>query len=297
MEKRITKETKERIEAVEGMDVSDAAKLRYLEEFRSFRWLASHWGVNGRTVGRVLHCCGIAVRHGSDAVSAQWVGAAERRVRAGETLANINHSLAQQGRHVRQGKTAANSELVRGVAAKLRTSSSFFRDDVKRRAVAASLATRALHPERMSALKAPLSLAESKIRDYLAARSLPFEQRKLVGKYVVDFYIPSIGLVVDCQGRNRFPLSPERHRRILEEGCRVAYCVNDFVERGVFRRLDDYITLLEQSGLDPASRCAESVVFGACGAFPFGKDCHDIACHRFGVRTDYYTEVSASPDY
>lgn len=296
MKKGTSQETKERVEAIEGMNIHDAVKRRYLTEKRSIRWLALHWRMNERTVCRIIDGCGISVRHGSDAVRAQWIGAAERRAKAGERLAQINHTLAQKGLHVRQGKTKKNSSLIRGVAEKLKVSSSFLRPDVRSKALCHSLETRALHPERMSALHAPLSECEEIMRAYLSSLGLAFEERKLVGRYVVNFFIPSINLIVDCQGRNRFPLSYVRHQAISQQGVSVCYCVNEQVKRRSFSHLDDYISRLKAFRADPSMRCAETVIFGACGQRPFGEDTAKFLIHKFGVRSDYLSEFTAATD-
>lgn len=297
MKKGPSDEIRYRIECIEGMDILDAAKKRYITEQRSLRWLALHWNVNGRTVSRVLKSCDIEPRHGGEAVRTQWIDAAQRRLDAGKKLAGINHCLALEGRHVRQGKNKGNSELIRAVAAKLRSSTSFRRKEVIEKSSKTREATRRQHPERMSALRRPLSEAEKIMAAYLTAKSLPFEQRGLVGSYIVDFVIPTLGLVVDCQGRNRFPLSYKRHKAIMAEGYRVAYCVNDFVKRGVFTNLDNYISRFQLLRSDPSAQCAETVIFGACGNAPFGDDTDKFVVNRLGVRANYFTELTAAADH
>lgn len=295
MKKGISNKVKERVETIESMGIVDAAKQRYVVEQRSYRWLAKHWGVNQRTVARILSYCGIAIRHGSEAVATQWAGNLERRKQAGKKLAQTNHRLAMEGRHVRQGKTKSNSELIRHISEKLKTSTSFHRPDVRAQCVSNSIAFRHKHPERMSALRKPLSEAEKIMSGYLYAKGLPFEQKVLISPfYVADFFIPSLNLIIDCQGRNRFPLSYERHKSLAAEGRCVVYCVNEFVQRGVFTNLDDYITRLNLSRSNPSMRCEEAVIFGACGHRPFGDDTDQLLLNRFGVRANYYTVVSAA---
>lgn len=287
----------ERVESIEGMNIRDAAELRYTTEQRTMRWLCSHWGLNMRTVMRILRTYDISIRHGSDAIRTQWIGAEERRKATGEHLASINHRLAQEGKHVRQGKNKQNSELIRQVAEKLKSSSALLRPDVRAKSIAGSLATRREHPERMSALRNPLSKAEEIMKSHIIGMSLKIEERKLFGSYVADFFLPSIRLVIDCQGRNRFPLSPKRHKRFLQEGVRVAYCLNEYVFRGDFTQLDDYISRVKAACTDPSSMCEESVIFGACGRAPFGDDAAELIVHRSGVHTRYTTEVTATTDH
>lgn len=292
MSKGISEEIKGRIEAIEGCNISDAAKQRYLVEQRSLRWLSTHWHINMRTAMRVLKDLGIATRKGSDAVKTQWLDAEQRRKDTAKRLAETNHRLAAEGKHVRQGKNKSNSELIRAIATKLRVSSSFRRREVIEKSRIAREATRQRRPERMSAVRQPLSEAESIIANYLAGKSITFAKRQIVGSYIVDFVIPSLNLIVDCQGRNRFPLSYKRHKALLNEGYRVVYCVNEFIKRGIFSNLDDYITRLKVSGTDPATTSAESVIFGACGNTPFGDDTNKFIINRFGVRSNYYTELT-----
>ena len=296
MKKGISQEIKERVEAIEGMNILDAAKLRYLTEERSFRWLVSHWMVNGRTVHRLLDELGIPIRHGSDAVRTQWTGNDFRRAEAGKRLAQTNHELAVKGLHVRQGKTKFNSDLIRGISEKLQHSSSFLRPSVRRKAIENSLATRHLHPEGMSALRMAMSESESIMFHHLVGIGISFEVRKLIGGYVVDFFIPSLNLVIDCQGRNRFPLSYARHHAISQNGVCVAYCLNYQVKRSIFTDLDDYITLVKVFRSDPSSPCAESVIWGACGFLPFGDDSDKFSLERTGKRGSYLTKLSTSPD-
>lgn len=140
---------------------------------------------------RLLADLGISIRHGSEAVRTQWIDNPDRRKKTSERLTQTNHELAAKGLHVRQGKTKANSDLIRGIAEKLKSCSSLLRPDVKAKALQHALATRRLHPERMSALRTPLSKSEEIIRDHLTAIGLPFETRKLLGGYVVDFSFPT----------------------------------------------------------------------------------------------------------
>lgn len=71
MKKGLSQEIKDRVEAIEGCGIVDAAKTRYLVEERSFRWLAHHWCINQRTVRRILIHYGIPIRQGGEAVRAQ----------------------------------------------------------------------------------------------------------------------------------------------------------------------------------------------------------------------------------
>ena len=153
MEKGLSQEIIKRVESIEGMNIEDAAKLRYIEQQLSYRKLCALWGVNNRTIPKILNCAGVAIRHGGEAVKTQWVNNSERRKSAGENLANINHSLALEGRHIRQGKTKENSEMILKISEKLKTSSSFNRPEVKRIALENSLKTRREHPENRAALR------------------------------------------------------------------------------------------------------------------------------------------------
>lgn len=166
----------------------------------------------------------------------------------------------------------------------------------KRYSIAASLATRRTHPERMSALKNPLSEAETALRSHLLAIELPFEERYLCGIYVVGFFIPELGIVIDCQGRNRFPLSFERNEAILAKNRGVVYCVNDFVKKGNFAYLDEYIAGVKASRFNPTSMSKETVILGACGSRPFGNDTDKFIVHRFGVRSNYCTILTTDTD-
>ena len=228
MKKGISQEIIERVEAVEGMNIRDAVELRYIREFCSFRDLCALWKVNNRTVSKIILYCGFNVRHGGEAIAAQWVNNPERRKAAADSLAFVNHRLALEGRHVRQGKTKENSALIRSIAQKLKRTSSFLRPETKSLALKHSLRTRAEHPERMYALKRSPSACERVLYEFLKSVHIPFEFKKLFDIYVVDFYLPSLELAIDCMGSNRFPLSYQRHQSIAEKGCQIVYCVNSF---------------------------------------------------------------------
>ena len=150
MEKGLSQEIIKRIESIEGMNIENAAKLRYIDQQLSYRKLCDLWGVNNRTIPKILNYSGISIRHGGEAVKTQWVNNPKRRKSAGENLANINHSLALEGKHIRQGKTKENSEMIRNISEKLKVSSSFNRPEVKRKALENSLMKRKEHPENMS---------------------------------------------------------------------------------------------------------------------------------------------------
>lgn len=296
MKKGLSQEIIKRIESIEGMNIRDAVELRYFRELRSYRYLCRLWGVNNRSVAKIIKHCGFAPRQGSEAVATQWVDNPGRRKATGELLAATNHRLALEGRHVRQGKTKENSELIRGISEKLRHTSAFLRSDVKRRALENSLKTRAEHPERMSALKFPPSVNERIIYEFLESLHIPFEFRKLIGLYMVDFYLPELRLAIDCQGTNRFPLSYKRHEAITAQGCQIVYCVNNYIKRGDFSDLHQYITGLQVSGSDPSLRSKDTVIWGARGSSPFGVDSHRFTIERFYVGSCYKLCLTASPN-
>lgn len=296
MKKGISQEIIERVEAVEGMNIRDAVELRYIREFCSFRDLCALWKVNNRTVSKIILYCGFNVRHGGEAIAAQWVNNPERRKAAADSLAFVNHRLALEGRHVRQGKTKENSALIRSIAQKLKRTSSFLRPETKSLALKHSLRTRAEHPERMYALKRSPSACERVLYEFLKSVHIPFEFKKLFDIYVVDFYLPSLELAIDCMGSNRFPLSYQRHQSIAEKGCQIVYCVNSFIKRGDFSDLYQYISGLQTVGSDPSLRCKETVIWGARGSSPFGKDSHRFTIKRVYMGSCHKLCLTASTD-
>lgn len=295
MKKGVSEQVMERIKRIEGMDVSYAAILRYTIECRSFRWLCRHWEVNNRTVSKILKEFGVDIRHGGEAVATQWKNNPERRLKAGENIARINHKLAQEGKHIRQGKTKENSELIRNVSEKLKTNSSFNRPDVKARALAKTLATRRAFPERMSALKKDMTKAKAIIAHLLDEHCIEFEFNVLFKpNYVADFYIPHLNLVIDCKTRGRFPLDYTRHEAFMNKSDRVVYCVNEWLYRGNLGNLNEYISNLKIFCGNPSSSSKETMIFGACGLRPFGENTDKFRIERFGVHSNYYTRLSAS---
>lgn len=294
MKKGLSQETIKRVEAIEGMNIRDAVELRYIREFRSFRNLCALWGINGRTVPKLIIHCGFQIRHGGEAVRTQWMNNPERRKNAGLLLSSINHQMALEGRHVRQGKTKENSDMIRQVSEKLKHSSAFLRPDVKAAALKNSLRTRSEHPERMSALKTAPSVHERIIYDFLQSVHIQFEFRKLINGYVVDFFLPSVGLIIDCQGANRFPLSYKRHQAITAQGKQVVYCVNGFIKRGCLSNLHQYISDLQTSGIQPSARSQETVIWGARGFSPFGSDTYHFSVKRFHMGTYYKLCLTAA---
>lgn len=272
MQKSLSQKVVKRIEAIERMDVVNAAQFRYLTEMRSYRWLCKAWGVNNRTVAKILEYCGIPIRHGGEAIKTQWINNPERRREAGKCLAETNSNLARQGKHVRQGKNKENSELIRQVANQLKKKSSFFRPEVRDKALQASLASRKAHPERMSALRKPLTPAKMEVFKMLIDKHLEFTCNRLCGNFVADFYVPKLNLIIDCKGRSRFPLSYERHKELSQDNRTVVYCVNEFLLKGRLCNLDDYISKLNSISGNPTTRSEITVIFGACGDKPFGAD-------------------------
>lgn len=294
MKKGLSEEVIKRVESIEGMNIHDAVELRYVHEKRGFRFLCRIWHVNNRTAAKIIRHTGFSVRHGSEAVRAQWHNAPERRLATGKQLADVNHRLALAGRHVRQGKNKGNSETLRKIADKLKKTSSFLRKDVRERALANSLVTRRTYPERMSALKLPPSRHEQLLYDYLQSLHLNFEFRKLFGIYIVDFYIPSLNLAIDCLGSNRFPLSYQRHQHISGEGVQIVYCVNGFIERADFTDLQKYISSLDVRSGGPSSGRQETVIWGARGNSPFGADTCHFSIERFHVGTGHKLVLTTS---
>ena len=120
--------------------------MRYFAQKLSYRKLSKLWGINNRTIAKVISYCGKEPRRGSEAIRTQWINTPERRKQAGENLANINHNLALKGLHIRQGKTKENSELIRRVAEKLKMSSSFNNPQIRAKAIANAEITRKKYP-------------------------------------------------------------------------------------------------------------------------------------------------------
>lgn len=292
MKKGVSQKVIKRIEAIERINISDALVLRYVVERRSYRNICLLWKINNRTISKLLKEYNIAIRYGGEAVKTQWENNPKRREEAGKLLAQTNHKLAQEGRHVRQGKTKENSEMIRNIAEKLKTSSSFFRKDVREKARKASMETRKKHPERMSALRKPLTPAKSIVAEHLKEKGFEFETGFLCKFYVADFFIPSLNMIVDCKGRGRFPLSYERHKYLSAENRCVVYCVNEFLLKGNLTNLDEYIVRRKSFGFNPTSVSEETVIFGACSATPFGADGDKFVINRFGVRSNYYSVLT-----
>lgn len=285
-----------RVESIEGMDFRDAVELRYVREQRGYRYLCARWKTNNRMIARLIPLAGFSVRHGGEAVKTQWVDAEERRKAAGKLLAQINHELALAGLHVRQGVNKSNSEMMRRVSDKLKTNSSFFRKEVREKALKHSLESRARHPERMSALRLPASCNEAVLLEFLRGKGLRFEFRKRIGRYIVDFYLPGAALAIDCQGAGRFPLSYKRHAAIAAKGVQVVYCVNSFVKKSDFSDLYEHIAHRQVSGLLPSHRCEDTVIWGARGPRPFGADTDKFTCERSYMNGCYKLVLTASSD-
>lgn len=285
-----------RVESIEGMDFRDAVELRYVREQRGYRYLCARWKTNNRMIARLIPLAGFSVRHGGEAVKTQWVDAEERRKAAGKLLAQINHELALAGLHVRQGVNKSNSEMMRRVSDKLKTNSSFFRKEVREKALKHSLESRARHPERMSALRLPASCNEAVLLEFLRGKGIRFEFRKRIGRYIVDFYLPGAALAIDCQGAGRFPLSYQRHVAIAAKGVQVVYCVNSFVKKSDFSDLYEHIAHRQVSGLLPSHRCEDTVIWGARGPRPFGADTDKFTCERSYMNGCYKLVLTASSD-
>lgn len=285
-----------RVESIEGMDFRDAVELRYVREQRGYRYLCARWKTNNRMLARLIPLAGFSVRHGSEAVKTQWVDAEGRRKATGKMLAQINHKLALAGLHVRQGANKGNSEMMRRVSDKLKTNSSFFREEVRVKALKHSVESRARHPERMSALRFPASCNEVVLLDFLRGKGIRFEFRKRIGRYIVDFYIPGEAFAIDCQGAGRFPLSYQRHAAIAAKGVQVVYCVNSFVKRADFSDLYKYIAHRQVSGRLPSHRCEDTVIWGARGPRPFGADTDKFTCERSYMNGCYKLILTASTD-
>ena len=285
-----------RVESIEGMDFRDAVELRYVREQRGYRYLCARWKTNNRMIARLISLAGFSVRHGGEAVKTQWVDAEERRKAAGKLLAQINHELALAGLHVRQGVNKSNSEMMRRVSDKLKTNSSFFRKEVREKALKHSLESRARHPERMSALRLPASCNEAVLLEFLRGKGIRFEFRKRIGRYIVDFYLPGAALAIDCQGAGRFPLSYQRHAAIAAKGVQVVYCVNSFVKKSDFSDLYEHIAHRQVSGLLPSHRCEDTVIWGARGPRPFGADTDKFTCERSYMNGCYKLVLTASSD-
>lgn len=294
MEKGLSQEIIKRIESIEGMNIENAAKLRYIDQQLSYRKLCDLWGVNNRTIPKILNYSGISIRHGGEAVKTQWVNNPKRRKSAGENLANINHSLALEGKHIRQGKTKENSEMIRNISEKLKVSSSFNRPEVKRKVLENSLMKRKEHPENMSALDYKPSVNERILCNFIDSIHIPYEFRKLINGYIVDIYIPSLNFAIDCFGSGHLPFSFKKHQAITSQGIHIVYCSNSFVKKACFTDLHQYITSLNTCSIDPTFRSQITVIWGARGMSPFGNDTNKFTVKRIHMNSFYKLILTAT---
>lgn len=294
MKKGLSNEIIARIELFESTNIVNALEKRYFIELMSYRKLSKLWKVNERTIARIIIYCQKQPRYGGDAVKTQWINNDDRRDNAAIMLANINHNLALKGLHVRQGKTKENSELIRGVVEKLKTSSSFFRPEVRKIAIANSKKTRLEHPENNWYLKSPVGAIEGLMIDFLNAKNIKFKFRHIVKGYFINFYLLDYNLLIDLQGSNRFPLSFQRHQAIQAEGFRIVYCSHDFIKKAQFADLYNYISGSDKFSFDPSISSKESMIWGARNLFPFGKECNQVSVERTFMNTFYKLHIATS---
>lgn len=293
MKKGLSQEIITRVETLEGMDISDALELRYFKEKLSYRKLVKLWGVNNRTVARIIAHCNRTPRYGSEAVKTQWINNEERKKHAAKVLANTNHNMALKGLHVRQGKTKENSALIRQVAEKLKTSSSFHREDVRLKCQENACKTRIKHPERNPFFTSPETKAERIIRGFLEEHNIKFIFRYIINGYFFNFYLPDYNLILDIQGSNRLPFSFERHQTVLNQNHSIVYCIRYFVEKARFAHLYDYISNLNIIRHQPSFCSKESVIWGARQTMPFGNQCDQVSVKIVRDNISYKTLISA----
>lgn len=296
MKKGLSKKVIKRIELIEGVDINDALELRYFTEKLSYRHLCKLWNISNHTIAKVFLHCNKEPRKGGEAVATQWINNPDRRKQAGENLSKINHSLALKGLHVRQGKTKENSQLIRNIAEKLKTSSSFNRPEVKAKAQARANITRKKHPERNPFLETPKTECEKIMWKFLAAKNIDFKFRFIIDGYFVNFYLPTYNLCIDIQGNNRFPLSYKRHKSILKNGYCIIYCITNFVKKAAFADLYNYISSLDSFCTTPSVLSNETVIWGTRNKFPFGEELNQISVKRVYVDSFHKLYVSTATD-
>lgn len=283
MKKGLSDEIIARIELFESTNIGDALEKRYFAELMSYRKLCALWNINGRTIKKIIAHCNKEPRYRGDAVKTQWINNAPRRIKAGDMLGKINHDKALKGLHIRQGKTKENSEMIRQIAEKLKTSSSLLRPEVRKKAVENARITRLKRPENNPFLKTPISKVELILIEFLNEKDIKFVFRYIVKGYFVNFYLPDYHLLIDLQGSNRFPLSFKRHQAIQEEGFSIVYCVHYFIKKSNFSDLYDYITTINKLGHNPPILSKKSVIWGASNLFPFGKQCNEVSVESIRV--------------
>lgn len=283
MKKGLSDKVIKRVELIESTNIFDALERRYFCEQLSYRKICKLWGVNNRTVAKIITYCGKEARHGGEAVKTQWINATDRRKQAGKVLSDMNHNLALKGLHVRQGKNKSNSQLIRDIAEKLKVSSSFHRKDVKAKALKNSLKTRRLHPERNGFLKTPPTKREQLIINFLEKEKIKYSFRFIIDVFIVNFYLPDYNLCIDLQGKGSFPLSFHRHKSILDKGYRITYCISNFVDKSSFGDLHDYITSIDTVSSKPALIGEKTVVWGARNRSIFGSKHNKITAERVRV--------------
>ena len=81
------------LEAHVGMPINDWLYSRYVQGLWSYRHITKELHINLRTLMRYMKEYNIPIRHGSDAIKAQWLDANERRLRTSNAFTKIRSTF------------------------------------------------------------------------------------------------------------------------------------------------------------------------------------------------------------
>lgn len=267
MKREISVKVIQRIEMLEGQPVGEALAELYTRQQLTYRMLCKRWGVQNTQLIKLMKHYGVEPRKGGEAIKVQWIGNTERRLAAAAKLGEISRDLVAQGRHARLGLNKHNSESIRQMALKSKQTTSFHDPAVVRKCVSTRIQRHLENPATHPNAKALPSKREQIMLDHFTALGYKTEFSYYLPPYWLDVYLPELGIGIECVNSKRPAWA--RHEAITQQGAHMLYVLNDFIDQGDFRQVDEYVTNFKTLSMHSAFRHEDAMVWGSKYVFFF----------------------------
>lgn len=285
MKKSVQLKIKQRIETIEGLPTSEALARIYFVEMLTFRKICIKWNINTRTLMRLFVEYNLTPRRGSEAIKTQWINASDRRKNTSKKMSEIIKKIPPP----MLGKKRPDAVI------RMRKNNPMFNPEIRKKANQKTIDTYNANPEKRNIYHNRLTQCEQIVFDFCISKGFNAIGNELVNGRFVDIYLPEIKVCIECIG-NRFPLSFDRHKQIIENNSKVIYCCNNFIKKRHFDILYDYITNQNIFSTFPPINSKETVIFGRRNGIVFDGNFNHSSIKTINMNGCNFMLITTSTD-
>lgn len=280
MEKQTIDHYISRIESIEGCAASIVLNELYVIQFYTFRKLCKRWEFgNNRIIPVLLNYFQIPIRHGSEAVSSQWVDADERK----DAQRGKMRSYVTKVPHPNLGFTKETKQSLKIVSDKLKVTTSFFDPNIMNKAILHANKTRYLNPSCQDIAKRPLTKAENILYQHFYTRNIGCIGNYSISPYFIDIFLPQFNIGFECFHVDRLPFDYQRHYYITGQNISIIYIANHAVKTMKFSDIDNYIRRINILRGSPTFNSKDTVVIGTKNMSPFRNNFDKLTIELINV--------------